>query len=240
VPLLRHALDAAKRRAPRAYWRVRTAASLAAWYAQRARDRIRPERATAFGEDFWRRNETGDWEGFARAILRRFPASSALDVGCGDGKLLAAMRRISPGLAAMGVDQSPAALERAAARGLRTRALDLAGTPMRGIDAFARELGAFDLAISLETVEHVPAWHSPKLLRLLASCAPAIVFSGAQPLQGGVLHVNEQPPEHWIARFRKMGYDLAPENDALRADVAALDLPPWYAANVNAFVRRGS
>ncbi|HEX6748125.1 MAG TPA: methyltransferase [Longimicrobium sp.] len=239
MPILRGALDAAKRRAPGTYWRVRTAASLAAWYAQRARDRIRPASATPFDEDFWRRNETGDWDGFARAILRRFPAASALDVGCGDGKLLAAMRRASPTLRAMGVDQSPAALERARARGISTRALDLAGTSVRGTDALARELGSFDLAISLETVEHVPAWHSAKLLRLLAACAPAIVFSGAQPLQGGVLHVNERPPEHWIARFRNLGYDLAPENDALRADVAALDLPPWYAANLNAFVRRG-
>jgi SAM-dependent methyltransferase len=240
VPLLRGALDAAKRRAPRAYWRVRTAASLAAWYAQRARDRVRPERATPFDDDFWKRNETGDWDGFARAIVRRFPAASALDVGCGDGKLLAAMRRISPGLTAMGVDQSPAALERAKARGIPTRALDLAGTPMAGIDVFAGELGRFDLAISLETVEHVPAWHSAKLLRLLTSCAPAVVFSGAQPLQGGVLHVNERPPEHWIARFREMGYELAAANADLRADIAALELPPWYAANVNAFVRRGA
>jgi SAM-dependent methyltransferase len=140
----------------------------------------------------------------------------------------------------VGVDQSPAALERAKARGIPARTLDLAGTRMPGIDAFARELGRFDLAISLETVEHVPAWHSARLLRLLASCAPAFVFAGAQPLQGGVLHVNEQPPGHWIARFRELGYELAAENDALRADIAALDLPPWYAANVNAFVRRGA
>jgi len=54
-----------------------------------------------------------------------------------------------------------------------------------------------------------------------------------------VLHVNEQPPEHWIGRFRALGYVLARENDAFRREVAALDLPSWYAANVNAFARRG-
>ena len=108
-----------------------------------------------------------------------------------------------------------------------------------GVDAFARGLGRFDVAISLETVEHFPAWHSGKLLRLLAGCAPVIVFSGAQPLQGGVLHVNERPVEHWVQRFGEMGFDLSPHNEAFRADVAALDLPPWYAANVNLFVRRG-
>jgi len=238
VRILRGTLDAAKRRYPRAYWRVRTAASLAAWYARRARGRLGAARTTRFDADFWQRNEGGDWNGFARAILRHFPAASVLDVGCGDGKLLAAMARLSPGLATCGVDESPAALERAAARGVRTRALDLAGSSAAAVDVFARGLGRFDLALSLETVEHLPAWHADKLLRLLASRAPVVVFSGAQPLQGGQLHVNEQPPEHWIASFGRMGYVLAPENDAFRRDVAALDLPGWYAANVNAFVRR--
>jgi len=239
VSAARRALDAAKRRVPGAYWRVRTAASLVGWYAQRARHRLRGADESPFDEDFWRRNESGDWAGFARTILRHAPAGSALDVGCGDGKLLAAMAAASPGLRAMGVDSSPPALERARARGIEARALDLAGTRPAGVDAFARGLGTFDLAISLETAEHFPAWHSAKLLRLLTACAPAIVFSGAQPLQGGVLHVNERPVEHWIARFREMGYEPSPANDAFRQELRALDLPPWYAANANLFVRRG-
>src|ERR671933_688397 len=100
-------LDVAKRRAPGAYWRVRTAASLAGWYAHRLRRRDE----SPFGEDFWRRNEAGDWAGFARIILRHTSAASALDVGCGDGKLLAAMIREAPGLRCAGVDSSAAALE---------------------------------------------------------------------------------------------------------------------------------
>lgn len=240
MPMLRDTLDAAKRRYPRAYWRVRTLASLAAWYAQRARGRAGGERTTRFDAAFWGRNEGGDWSGFARAVLRHFPAASALDVGCGDGKLLAAMARVSPGLATCGVDDSPVALARAGARGVRTRALDVAGSSAAAVAEFGRGLGSFDLALSLETVEHLPAWHADKLLRLLTSRAPLVVFSGAQPLQGGVLHVNEQPPEHWIARFAALGYALAPQNDAFRRDVAALDLPRWYAENVNAFARRGA
>lgn len=235
---IRDALNAAKRRAPGAYFRVRTAASLLGWYAQRARSGASAAESP-FDDDFWRRNEVGDWAGFARAVLRHAPARSALDVGCGDGKLLAAMAAEAPGLRAVGVDSSGPALERARGRGVEVHALDLAGTRAAGVDAFAQGLGRFDVAISLETVEHFPAWHSGKLLRLLAGCAPAIVFSGAQPLQGGVLHVNERPVEHWVQRFGEMGFDLSPHNEAFRADVRALDLPPWYAANVNLFVRRG-
>jgi hypothetical protein len=119
VPILRGMLDAARRRYPRACWRVRTAASLAAWDARRARGRPGAERPTRFDADFRRRHEAGDRE-------------------------------------------------------------------------------------------------------------------------GGGLHVNERPPEHWIGRSRRMGDGLAPQNDAVRRDVAALDLPREYAVNVNAFVGGGA
>jgi hypothetical protein len=117
--------------------------------------------------------------------------------------------------------------------------LNLAEMREGAVAACARRLGAFDVAMSLEVVEHLPAWHSAKLLRLLTACAPVVVFSGAQPLQGGVLHVNERPLAHWVRRFRELGYEPSPANDAFRAELRRLDLPPWYAANVNVFVRPG-
>ena len=36
--------------------------------------------------------------------------------------------------------------------------------------------------------------------------APAIVFSAATPLQGGIHHVNEQWPDYWIRRFEQHGF----------------------------------
>jgi hypothetical protein len=121
---------------------------------------------------------------------------------------------------------------------VETRALDVASTRRGRVDEIARELGDVGLAVSLETVEHLPPWHSGKLLRLVC-VAPTVVFSAAQPGQGGTLHVNERPVEHWVRRFRRLGYALSADNDAFHAEVRALDLPPWYAANVNLFVRRG-
>ncbi|HEX8694944.1 MAG TPA: class I SAM-dependent methyltransferase [Longimicrobium sp.] len=228
-------LEAGRRRFPRAYWRARTVVSLAEWYAQRLRERFASEDATAYGGGFWEQHQAGDWDGFARAILRRFPARSVLDVGCGDGKLLAAMLRADPSLTVLGVESSPAALAMAAARGVPVRELDLVRLRRRAVASAVP--GDFALATSLEVAEHVPAWHSGKLLRLLAR-SPVVVFSAAQPNQGGTLHVNERPVEHWVRRFGRLGFAVAPENAAFRRDVAALDLPPWYAANVNAFVRR--
>lgn len=238
MSLRRTILDAARRRFPVLYERTRRMAALprgvAAWYAHRLRHRGDEE---AYDAEFWDFHAGGDWEGFARVLLRHAPAHSVLDVGCGDGKLLAAVLTVAPETRVLGIDSSPTALAVAQKRGVQTRALDLASVGRREVERVADEIGSFDVAVSLETVEHFPPWHSGKLLRLTAA-APAIVFSAAQPDQGGTLHVNERPVEYWVRRFRRIGYDLSPENDAFRAEVRALDLPPWYAANVNLFVRR--
>lgn len=235
----RRALDAARRRFPSAYEHARRLAArpraLAAWYAHRLRHG--GGEADVYGEGFWDFHDRGDWDGFAALLLRRFPARSVVDVGCGDGKLLAAVTRVAPNTRVLGIDSSPAALRAAAARGVDTRAIDLIATPRRRVDEAAAALGAFDLAVSLETVEHVPSWHAGKVLRLV-STAPVVVFSAAQPGQGGTMHVNERPVAYWVDRLRRLGYDLHPGNDAFRHDVAALEMEPWYKANVNAFRRR--
>jgi len=235
----RRALDAAKRRFPAAYEGARRLAArpraLAAWYAHRLRGE---GEADVYGADFWEFHDRGDWDGFARLLLRHFPARSVLDVGCGDGKLLAAVARAAPGTRVVGIDSSPAALAAARARGVETQAVDFVATRRRAVEAAAVALGGFDLAVSLETVEHFPPWHAGKLLRLV-TVAPVVVFSAAQPDQGGTMHVNERPVAYWVERLRRLGYDLHPANDDFRREAAALELEPWYKANVNAFARRG-
>jgi SAM-dependent methyltransferase len=240
VSAARRALDAARCRFPAAYERVRRLTArpraLAAWYAHRLRGS--DDAADVYDAGFWEFHGGGDWDGFARLLLRRFPARSVVDVGCGDGKLLAAVARSAPGTRVLGIDSSPAALRAARARGVETRALDIAAAGRREMDAAAAAVDGFGLAVSLETVEHFPPWHAGKLLRLVTA-APVVVFSAAQPGQGGTMHVNERPVAYWIERFRRLGYALHPDNDAFRREVAALELAPWYAANVNAFARRG-
>ena len=62
----------------------------------------------------------------------------------------------------------------------------------REAGTMAHRIAAFDLALCLEVAEHIPSWHSGKLLTMLAG-ARRLVFSAAVPNQGGQLHVNEQP-----------------------------------------------
>lgn len=86
------------------------------------------------------------------------------------------------------------------------------------------ELGqTFDLAVCLEVAEHLPEKHADHLVSEIVALAPAVLFSAATPLQGGIDHVNEQWPDYWIRRFEAHGYtcwDVIRPLVRYRADVA--------------------
>ena len=64
----------------------------------------------------------------------------------------------------------------------------------------------FDLAISCEVAEHLPATSAATLIGTLTSLSDVVLFSAAIPGQGGVHHVNEQWPAYWQALFRARNY----------------------------------
>ena len=79
-----------------------------------------------------------------------------------------------------------------------------------GLEAFEApkwvETNKFDLAISLEVAEHLP-WQSAKnFIKQLTTFSDRVIFSAAAPLQGGLNHVNEQPPSYWAKRFEACGF----------------------------------
>lgn len=67
----------------------------------------------------------------------------------------------------------------------------------------------FDLAMSVEVAEHIPAEYADTLIRSLTSLSDVIVFSAALTGQGGIYHVNEQMPEYWAELFARYGYSLS-------------------------------
>lgn len=215
-------------------WRTRNAIALARWLQLRA---LRERVATPYADEFWALHAGGDWAGFAGALLRHCAPRSIVDVGCGDGKLLAAVRRVDPELAVLGIDGSREALARAAAADVPVQHHDLASTRARDLASLRARVGGFDVAISLETAEHLPPWAGAGFVETLARTR-LVVFSAAQPGQGGTLHMNERSTAYWRGRFAARGFDVAAADPALRSAVAALDLPPWYAANIQLFERR--
>jgi hypothetical protein len=98
------------------------------------------------------------------------------------------------------------------------------------------ELGhRFDLVLSLEVAEHLPAESATTFVRSLVGLGPAVVFSAAIPRQGGVGRLNEQWTDYWAALFKLQGYEVI---DCLRGPIWADErVEWWYAQNMLLFVR---
>lgn len=94
----------------------------------------------------------------------------------------------------------------------------------------------FDLVVSVEVAEHLPAEHAAGFIDSLTSLGPVVLFSAAIPGQGGTHHVNEQWPEYWAALFRARGFIVV---DCLRKRLWQRDdIDWWYAQNSVLCVRR--
>jgi hypothetical protein len=96
----------------------------------------------------------------------------------------------------------------------------------------------FDLAISLEVAEHLPAECAETFVASLANLAPIVLFSAAAPYQGGAQHVNEQWPAYWAERFAV--HDYLPVDCLRRSLWSRDDVEWWYAQNLFFYVARAA
>ena len=159
----------------------------------------------------------------ARAVLPFVePAGKQIvDFGCGQGDWLLEAQ----------------ALGAACVLGLETYALEAgAALPVPSITAdltLPVALGRrFDVALCLEVGEHIEERHADTLVASLCAAAPLVLFSAAVPGQGGIGHVNEQPPGYWSAKFGAHGLACFDFRREIWADP---QVEPWYAMNVLAY-----
>jgi SAM-dependent methyltransferase len=97
---------------------------------------------------------------------------------------------------------------------------------------------SFDLAVSLEVAEHLPADCAEAFVASLTALAPVVLFSAAAPYQGGQNHVNEQWPAYWAELFAARGYVPI---DCLRRRLWDDErVEWWYAQNMLLFAERVS
>jgi SAM-dependent methyltransferase len=143
---------------------------------------------------------------------------SIVDIGCGTGHWLAEAR-------ALGVADT---------LGIDGPWVDKARLEIPGENFAARDLGAplrlerrFDLALSLEVAEHLPASAAGTFVESLCDAAEVVVFSAAIPGQGGRRHINEQWPEYWAKLFQEFEYDCF---DCLRPRIWQNPRVAWYYA----------
>jgi SAM-dependent methyltransferase len=167
------------------------------------------------------------------ASLREvFPTvKSVIDVGCGGGAFAAEFQ--SQGVRSIGLEHSPHGVALARKQGVDCRAFDVAGPVSNQIT----DVG--DLVYSFEVAEHVPATLADRFVHFMTRLGPLVVFAAAQPNQGGIGHINEQPLSYWIEKFERQGFRLSTEEtEALRAGFRQRGTSDWFFNNTCVF--RGS
>lgn len=192
--------------------------------------------ADAYGDIFWGCRQHEDWPALQGLVLRYCEPRSLVDVGCGDARLLAAIRALDTDVEILGIDGSDAAVGFARQRKVSVERWDLSFWRSRDADRLQARIARFDVTVSLETAEHLLPWSGASLTRILTQGRMA-VFSAAHPGQGGTLHMNERPFDYWRGQFAARGFRPIPRDAMFRDEVRALDLPWWYAANIHVFER---
>lgn len=149
------------------------------------------------------------------------PLRSVLDVGCGVGLFLAEANKLGAdiinGVEAEWLDDDLLVVDRSCIRHHDlTKPLDMQCT--------------YDLVISLEVGEHLPAIAAETYVASLVRHGRMILFSSAIPHQGGVHHVNEQWPEYWARLFVKHNYHFV---DIVRPHF-------WYDREMILYIRQNA
>jgi SAM-dependent methyltransferase len=162
-------------------------------------------------------------------IMADFKPRSVIDVGCGTGALLGALR--DRGCEVFGLEYAEAGLAFCRARKLNVRKFDL--------ERETFDVGrTFDVAVSTEVAEHLPERCADRYVDLLTGAAPKIVFTAAFPGQGGTDHVNEQPASYWIAKFAARGFSFEElRSQEWRRRWREADIARWYWMNAMIFAK---
>ena len=168
------------------------------------------------------------------AILEVFPeTASFIDVGCGSGAFAAEFTR--QGLRTIGLEHSRHGVELARRQGVDCRPFDVAG-PVAGQ---IREMA--DLVYSFEVAEHVPASLANSFVHFMTCLGPLVIFTAAQPGQGGIGHINEQPLNYWREKFERAGFRQSiAETETLRAGFKKRETSYWFFKNAAVFRRLAS
>jgi SAM-dependent methyltransferase len=144
---------------------------------------------------------------------------SVLDVGCGVGAWLRACQEMGVS-DLVGVDGSYVPRER-----LEIPVEMFIDRDLEKPLSLGRR---FDLVLSLEVAEHLPASGAPGFVRSLAEHSDLVLFSAAIPGQGGTHHVNEQWQSYWSRCFDQVGFVPL---DIVRPRI-------WYDSRVETYYRQ--
>ena len=168
-------------------------------------------------------------------LFTRVQPKRVVDVGCGVGPWVKAALELGA-THALGVDGAYVDQSMLMIPAARFRGADIETEAVTTV--LADELAErFDLAISLETAEHLSFRRAESFVAELTALSDLVLFGAAVPFQSGTHHINEQWPEFWAILFRAQGYECW---DWLRGEIwADRDVDWWYAQNTLVFAKSG-
>lgn len=183
-----------------------------------------------YNEEFYNINRSESYTS-AKIVLdifkNFFMPESVFDFGCGVGTWLRAWQDLGVkkiyGIDANTMDDAALLVPRE-----KIKIIDFENEPY--------EIKRFDLAMSLECLEHISESRAVCAVDTLASCADIILFSAAAPMQVGTNHINCQPLQYWVDIFSSKGFSCY---DLIRPKCInyALPVAPWYVQNILVFAK---
>lgn len=78
-----------------------------------------------------------------------------------------------------------------------------------------------DIVLCLEVAEHIDPHYSDKFAESVKKCLAKngyLIWTAAQPGQGGVKHINMRPRQYWLDKFKKLGLENIPEIEGALKD----------------------
>ncbi len=126
-------------------------------------------------------------------LIKKFKIKSFLDIGCGKGGMV--FNAINKGLFARGVEGDKDSIP--------------VDCPLiYNVDyrnSYLNFQHQFDLAWSLEVLEHIPEKYLKNVFKDFHNCK-FVIFTAAPPGWGGEGHVNERDEKYWKEKFLKEGF----------------------------------
>ncbi len=158
------------------------------------------------------------------------PISSIVDFGCGVAPWLAAAKDLGV-KKVCGIDGDYVPRDR-----LLIPNDDFYPNDLSKPESIKLPISRFDIAMSMEVAEHLPAVSAKPFIKKLCDSADVVLFSAAIPYQGGHGHVNENWPEYWAALFAE--FNFVPF-DIIRPAIWHNDkVCWWYKQNILLFVKQ--
>jgi hypothetical protein len=176
--------------------------------------------------DFFKHSSRRSAEVVVPIVASWLNPRSVIDLGCGLGMWLSVWRETGceiQGVDGDWVDRGQLAIPR---NRLTTHDLSQSYTPDK----------QYDLAMSVEAAEHLPAETAPTFIESLTRASPVVLFSASIPNQSGADHVNCQWPAYWAELFAARGFALIDTLRYLIWEDERVDW--WYRQNIMLYVAR--